>query len=160
MKPLELLCSNLTSGEDAFDSFVRWYRIKYAKYSLGYSYEITLKTNRKALQLHPTLFYYCTQFGSTRVTTSANGFENCFPHVITEQFHDQMCSDIFGTRYAYKNLFFHQSPRKESFPYYCIFTLRISGTIVHCSNEPVITLICNMAVEHSTLAMWSFQMEI
>lgn len=46
--------------------------------------------------LRPGLYFHCTQFGLTLRVTPEDGFQGIFPPVITEEYQDTFCRDVYG----------------------------------------------------------------
>lgn len=92
-------CASMNYSEDALESFSHWYLNLYGgTLRPNFSYQKHLKAVRLVLPWQSSEIFYCTQFGSNRHVTSPDGFEHVFPHVITEQYYDEWCTDVFGDR--------------------------------------------------------------
>lgn len=92
-------CASLNQSVDALESFSNWYQGIFGDFlKPNYSYQNNLKTFRITTHWHPSAYFFCTQFGTNRHITSPVGFEYVFPNVITEQYHDQWCTDRFGAK--------------------------------------------------------------
>lgn len=63
------------------------------------NYENAVTTLRDETATSPARahqYLFCTQFGLNFRVTPENGFGNVFPAVVTQEYHDNWCRDIFG----------------------------------------------------------------
>lgn len=94
---ITFLCKDIVSEGDGFESFLRYYRTNFGHVTPLFSYNVFLKSARSPI--NQAIHYFdCFQIGSNRPVTIANSFQNVYPDVITEQYYDQLCTDIYGAR--------------------------------------------------------------
>jgi len=102
---IQELCQDLARKNDSLVAFARWVRYVYGDdecFNLNYENTITNLQNvasprhdaRRVLE-----YFYCTQFGLNFRVTSENGFGDVFPDVISQEYHEQWCQDLFGDAY-------------------------------------------------------------
>lgn len=139
----------MTSGSNVLRSFSRWFKSIYGGSDRPFfNYRSWVNETIQQLRWQTTQYFYCTQFGSGRLVTSENGFKNVFPNVVTEQYYDQWCTDIFGVRCVETGDEFVDT-MKNIFTLVLI-SLRNKGIIEHSWNALVRTSICSMVAVHNS----------
>lgn len=88
----------MNEHDDALESYINWHNDQWGVAGPNFSYKKNVQVIQSNPQWRAYKYFYCTQFGSKRLVTTADNFENVYPHVITEQYHDQFCSDLFGAK--------------------------------------------------------------
>lgn len=91
------LCSDMNHTADALESFVRWYNSQFTgERKPLLIYQRKLATFRNTPELFAVEYFFCTQLGTEMRQTNANDSGNLFPNVITQEYYDQWCTDLYG----------------------------------------------------------------
>jgi len=102
---IQELCSDLGRKNDTLRAFARWVQYVFGDdtcTNLNYAATINNLRNTTSVEHNSRRvleYFYCTQFGLNFRVTTEDGFGGVFPNVISRQYHDQWCSDIFGNAY-------------------------------------------------------------
>lgn len=113
---IKQLCKSMTADGNALESYLQWHHRRYNDELTrpNYSYELerhNMSQTRRAVE-----YIYCTQIASMRLVT--NPITTCYPDVISEEYYDQWCSDLFGSRYAaVHSAAIEWANRNSSFPF-------------------------------------------
>lgn len=86
----------MNSTDDALQAYMNWHNNLFGDLKPNFSYKTKFQIFQSNLAWRAYEYFYCTQYGSRRRITTANNFENIYPNVITEQFYDEWCADLFG----------------------------------------------------------------
>lgn len=99
---IQEFCTDLTFKNDSLRAFGRWVRHVFGSdddecADVNYDNVVSsLSDVNSNSQARAGNYLYCTQFGLNFRITPENGFGGVFPAVITQEYHDQWCQDIFG----------------------------------------------------------------